>query len=302
MKNPKNSWKQWLDGDLDLLADVQTCSQQPIEKSKRRRPSVLTEYYEGRLEPRELNSFRRLYTVLSIVVCLALALAMMITVSWLPAFGSADVPANNEVAQRYLSKAIEETGATSAVAGMILDYRAFDTLGESFVLFTAACCVFILLRRDTPEPAGAARERESFDLTRDPILTKMSHILVPLIFLLGIYVILNGHLSPGGGFSGGAILGAGLILFSISHQPAGVSRFFNLRTYRVITVSALSFYCLAKSYSFFTGANGLASGIPLGTPGAIFSSGLILPLNIAVGLVVACTMYGFYSLFEKGEV
>lgn len=48
------------------------------------------------------------------------------------------------------------------------------------------------------------------------------------------------------------------------------------------------------------GANHLPSGIPLGTPGAILSSGLILVLNICVGLVVTCTMYAFYALFRKG--
>ena len=60
------------------------------------------------------------------------------------------------------------------------------------------------------------------------------------------------------------------------------------------------FYCCAKSYSFFTGANHLPSGIPLGTPGAILSSGLIFYLNICVGLVVACTMYAFFVMFRKG--
>jgi multicomponent Na+:H+ antiporter subunit B len=44
----------------------------------------------------------------------------------------------------------------------------------------------------------------------------------------------------------------------------------------------------------------METGIPLGTPGAILSSGLILPLNICVGLVVACTMYTFYAMFRKG--
>ena len=68
------------------------------------------------------------------------------------------------------------------------------------------------------------------------------------------------------------------------------------------TFAALSFYALSKSYSFFTGANHLESHIPPGTPGNILSSGLILPLNICVGLVVACTMYGFYALFRKGDL
>lgn len=61
----------------------------------------------------------------------------MSTVVALPPFGEADNPYNNEVSQRYIEKGIEETGAINFVAGMILDYRAFDTLGESFVLFTA---------------------------------------------------------------------------------------------------------------------------------------------------------------------
>ncbi|MBR5361647.1 MAG: hypothetical protein IK123_12230, partial [Lachnospiraceae bacterium] len=60
-------------------------------------------------------------------------------------------------------------------------------------------------------------------------------------------------------------------------------------------------YCMCKAYSFFCGANHLDSHIPLGTPGAILSSGLILILNICVGLVVACTMYTFYVMFRKGD-
>ena len=92
----------------------------------------------------------------------------------------------------------------------------------------------------------------------------------------------------------------GMMLYVNAFGFARIQRFFTERTYKTICFCALTFYCLAKSYSFFTGANHLESGIPLGTPGAILSSGLILPLNICVGLVVACTMYAFYALFRKG--
>ena len=124
----------------------------------------------------------------------------------------------------------------------------------------------------------------------------------PLLFIIlfGIYVILNGHLSPGGGFSGGAIIGAGLILYLNAFGFEKTERFFTAKTYKWVSFSALSFYCIAKSYSFYTGAHHLESGIPLGTAGNILSSGLILPLNICVGLVVACTMYAFFALFRKG--
>ena len=62
------------------------------------------------------------------------------------------------------------------------------------------------------------------------------------------------------------------------------------------------FYALSKGYVFFTGANGIANGITAGKFGAILSGGLMMPLNIAVGLVVACTMYALFTLFRKGDL
>ena len=190
------------------------------------------------------------------------------------------------------------------VTGMILDYRAFDTFGESNVLFIATCTVLILLRSDKKQDqrkAAAEAKREQFyEPKDDSILQQITFLLFPIIVIFGIYVILNGHISPGGGFSGGAIIGAGLILYANAFGFEKLNRFFTEKTYKYVSFSALTFYCLAKSYSFFTGANHLESGIPLGTPGAILSSGLIFPLNICVGLVVACTMYAFYTLFRKG--
>jgi multicomponent Na+:H+ antiporter subunit B len=62
------------------------------------------------------------------------------------------------------------------------------------------------------------------------------------------------------------------------------------------------FYAIAKGYSFFAGANGIPTGIPKGVPGTLLSGGLIMPLNIAVGLIVACTVYVLYILFSTGEL
>lgn len=136
----------------------------------------------------------------------------------------------------------------------------------------------------------------------DLILRVTAKVIVPVVILFGIYVILNGHLGPGGGFSGGAVIGAGLILYVIAFGFERLEKYLNIKTFRVIVLCALCFYSLAKCYSFFCGANGLESGISTGTPGNIVSAGLILPLNIAVGIVVACTMYGFYSVFKRGRI
>lgn len=124
--------------------------------------------------------------------------------------------------------------------------------------------------------------------------------LVPVVFLFGIYVILNGHLSPGGGFSGGAMIGAGLIIYVSAFGFKKTERFFNEHVYKVAKVSALCFYVSCLSYYFYMGSHGYDNHIPLGTPGNIISSGLILFINIFVGTEVACTMYSFYALFRKG--
>ena len=253
---------------------------------------------------KQLRHFNKLYHVMAVIFALFLAAVLLVTVSYLPAFGDVYAPENNEVAARYIEKGLEETGAVNIVAGMILDYRAFDTFGESCVLFAAACCVLILLRVDKEEdPHSQAvedmRDRH-FEPHRDTVLQMAARILVPVIIVFGIYVILNGHLSPGGGFSGGAVIGAGLILYLTSFGFARTNRFMTEKLVRILTVSALTFYCVAKSYSFYTGANGLHSFITPGTPGAILSAGLIVYLNICVGIVVACTMYSFYVMFRKG--
>lgn len=249
---------------------------------------------------RAVRLFDRYYKVAAIAMGAVIVMALVLTVSNLPAFGEASNPYNNEVPMRYLEKSLEETGAVNAVTGMILDYRAFDTFGESCVLFIAAACVLILLRDDKIDTTEKAIRDEKYEPVSDTIMQTGVKILFPAIMLFGIYILVNGHLSPGGGFSGGAIMGAGLILHVNAFGYQKTQKFFNEKTYKRVTVAALSFYCLAKSYSFFTGANHIPSGIPLGTPGAILSSGLILPLNICVGLVVACTMYAFYTLFKKG--
>lgn len=253
------------------------------------------------------KALTRFYSFLALLLGGLMIYFLLETVALMPRFGDPATPGANEVAVRYIEKGLEETGAVNIVAGMILDYRAFDTLGESTVLFIAACAVLILLRIDrnkdgSPEMELIAAESDDrhYEPRNDRILQGSAKVLTPVVFLFGIYIILNGHLSPGGGFSGGAIISSGLILYLNAFGFKAAGKFFTNKTFAMVSFFSLSFYGVAKLYAFYCGANGLESGIPLGTPGAILSSGLILPLNIAVGLVVSCTMYIFYALFRKG--
>ena len=291
----KKTFRRWLDGDIDLMENItRTAHEHDMDRDEiKKRKKAVSEIIRQREDSQSIilaeeKGFRIFYNIAAIISCVMLITVLLYCVANLPRFGQENVKAT-VVTQRYIEKGLEETGAVNIVSGMILDYRAFDTLGESHVLFTALVCVMVLLRKDWKNMNSKFEDYSS--IRSDPC-----------IFVFGTYVLLNGQNSPGGGFSGGAILGAAMIIFTAAFGFRKVDRFFTLKLSSYVTFVALSFYSFAKGYVFITGANGLENHIPKGTPGAILSGGLILPLDIAVGLVVACTMYGFYSLFRRGSI
>ena len=312
--NKKERFMKWLDGVRDPYIDniemkrpeeEATKEERPIDERLQEREMIRDQVYNVS-ENKTLIRYKKGYRVAAVIFCILLMSVLLMTVSNMPITGNANNPDNNEVAERYITQGLQETGSTNIVSGMILDYRAFDTLGESHVLFVAAITVMILLHIDKKK-GGSTKEKDKaeendriYEPKNDAIPQKVTLLLVPMIIIFGIYVILNGHLSPGGGFSGGAIIGAGLILYLNAFGFAKTERFFTEKTYKRVCFCSLAFYALAKCYSFFMGANELNSHIPKGIAGHILSGGLILPLNIAVGCVVACTMYAFYCLFRKG--
>ncbi len=271
---------------------------------RKEHPSPLPpEHYDviPELEEKITRRFHSFVPVLTFILGLALSLLLTMTVLDLPAFGSSSSPVLNQVFMRYVHNGMQETGAVNTVAGVILDYRAFDTLGETHVLYTALVAVFVLLYGFEKTDSGARSPGYTI-IRNDPVLTTCAKIVIPCAAVYGLYIVCNGHLGPGGGFCGGTVLGAALILSALAFGFDTVERFFNYRTIRVILVIALCFYSLSKGYSFYCGANGIPSGIRPGIPGRIFSAGLILPLNAAVGVVVSCTMYSLYSVFRRGQL
>ena len=298
MQRKDTAFFRWLRGDTDLTVELLV----PRRAEEETAPAVYEPRKNETVVKKAAKAGSRFYIIAAAVLCLIFAAIMLCAIGDMPSYGSDSAPTVNEVAERYVSQGTEETGAVNTVAGMILDYRAFDTLGESFVLFTALCTVVLLMKIGGRGRRRVIVEQETVDYSRDPIVRTVCKFVIPVILVFGIYILLNGHLSPGGGFSGGAILASGFIIFAMVWGDDTARRVLPAKVIKVITLCALGFYCLSKAYSFFTGANHLHSVISPGIPGRIFSAGLILPLNVAVGMVVCCTMYSFYLYFRRGEL
>lgn len=199
-------FKRWVDGDIDLLENgMETVPQQKKEELSATESQINSKVDEY-LEEKGIHVYRKFYQVMSVILCLGIICVLLWTVAYLPEFGNAGNPDNNEVSARYIEKGLQETGAVNIVTGMILDYRAFDTFGESCVLFIGSCCVMVLLKIDKNNKSSETKKRleaandRLYEPKNDIILQKCACVLVPLILLFGIYIVLNGHLSPGEDF------------------------------------------------------------------------------------------------------
>ena len=137
----------------------------------------------------------------------------------------------------------------------------------------------------------------------DLVLRKVTSIVLPVIQVDGIYIILHGHLSPGGGFAGGMILGISMVLYMLvfgldsclRKVPHRMSSF--LESAGTLWYGAIGLVGILRGTSFLMNKG---AGIPLGTPGELFSSGFIMIITIGVGIKVAATMLSlFYTLIEE---
>lgn len=307
-------FRKWLDEGSDPLdMEMEDALSEPEEICSRdaEEPAWAAsdaQFEHGTLGNRLKGMSRRAYYVyysfLAVLVCAGLISVLLYATLHMPKFGGADTLVDSDLTAFYVENTLKDTGAQNVVTGIILNYRGFDTLGESHVLFSAVCTVLLMLRltgNDERELLQAEPDDRHFEPKNDVILQTTARIVTPSILLFGIYVILNGHLSPGSGFSGGAIIGAGLILYLSAFGYRKTERFMNATVFKAVSASALMFYTLSKGYHFITACNDIPSGIGTGTPGNILSGGLLLPLNIAVGCVVAMTMYAMYTMFRKGD-
>jgi multicomponent Na+:H+ antiporter subunit B len=185
--------------------------------------------------------------------------------------------------------AVEERKATNVVAAVAFDYRGVDTLGEEFILFAAVIGVAVLLRPQRDEslrpPDEDAADRRAPG-TSDAVRVLGLALLGPTV-LLGIYIVAHGHLSPGGGFTGGVVLATGALLVYLSGEYVTLRRVGpEILTDLGASVGTIGFVGIGF-LGLLAGAAFLQNVLPLGQPGTLLSAGTIPLINLAVGLEVA---------------
>jgi multicomponent Na+:H+ antiporter subunit B len=190
--------------------------------------------------------------------------------------------------------AVPERHVLNVVTAVIFDYRGFDTLGEEFILFACVTGVTLLLRHEgkseeeecaprpglKPPPNGAILP-EATEATR-----LCSAGCIGLILVFGIYIILTGHLSLGGGFQGGVLLSSAWLLLFLAYGTQTLHRFSNKYVVEWFESSGAGAYVLIGLAGLVFGRNFLANILPLGEPGQLLSSGTILLINCGVGVEV----------------
>lgn len=213
----------------------------------------------------------------------------------IPQFGQINL--ENRVSQNYIDKSVNsdnneviynestnlESGSANYVTSIIANYRALDTLGEITVLFIAAAGIAFVL--------GGNQKNIKFKDNSSFIIQTGVKILFPLMFLLGIYIVIHGHLTPGGGFQGGAVIATAVLLkflayrdYQLNHTALSILESF----------AGISFLIIGLIGLYIEGSF-LSNFLNNGTLGSLFSAGIVPVIYILIGIKVGAELSGVIS-------
>ncbi|MFA5410978.1 MAG: MnhB domain-containing protein [Candidatus Omnitrophota bacterium] len=125
------------------------------------------------------------------------------------------------------------------------------------------------------------------------IVKRITKITVSLIFLFGVYIMLHGHLSPGGGFAGGVIIALSFIHLVLAFgKDYALKRLSQAAASIIESVGGLMFWGIALLG--FSGGYFFLNILPKGEPFNLFSAGLIVLCNIAIFLKVGAGLFAIF--------
>lgn len=191
--------------------------------------------------------------------------------------------------------------ARQGVAAVTFDYRGFDTLGEEFILFAAVAGALLLLRKQeterTVEPTDQADDRPAAATT--PAVLGWGVVMFPFTLLLGIYIVLHGHLTPGGGFQGGVLLASGFYFVYLSGEYGDLLDVAASDRVALCEAAGAASFAVIGALSVFAGNAYMLNFLPLGKAGDLLSTGTLPLYNCAVGTEVTAAFLLLISAFLR---
>ncbi len=248
-----------------------------------------------------------------------------------PDLGTVDSPASSHVSPYYIEHTMEDTSVPNIVTAVLADYRGYDTLFETAVIFSAGLACFFLLRIPEskapksrfyrhlatgmtiriekggrlPDDTMVFERIDSAWVPYDVIINMTCRLLVPFIQLFALYVIAHGHHSPGGGFQGGVIFGAAIILFAVSNNLRRSLKQVSERTSALLGSLGVIIYVGTGLLCILLGAGFLnysALAPVFGVDPVTARSHAILMVEIGVGIAVTAVMvWIYYNLSSAGR-
>lgn len=223
---------------------------------------------------------------ISMIVLLSVILGVFIL-----SFQDYETLYNNAGKLFYVENGFLDTGSLNLVTGIYLDYRLFDSLFEAGILLVAVSGVLWISSHNIKEKNATFM----MDKQKTPeLFITFGRVLYPVMLLFGIYIILNGHVSPGGGFQGGAIVATAiLILYYVD-----ISKEVHVTT--LITVEKILFLVLlaVASLSIFTRGEWMTNYMPIDA-NIYLRQSYLLTLNILIGAKVALGLVAVFTAFLK---
>jgi multicomponent Na+:H+ antiporter subunit B len=189
--------------------------------------------------------------------------------------------------------------ATDLITALNFDFRAFDTLGEEFILFASVLGIALILRELRGERLSQ-HEDESAEHTfasASDALRALAVALIPGVIVIGVYIVVHGQLTPGGGFQGGLVLAAGPLPVFLAGRYMRMKR---IAPHRLVelgdTLGAAGYALVGVGGLVFVGTF-FKNFLPLGIPGHLLSAGQMDVASVCVGLEVSGAFLVAWSEF-----
>ena len=184
----------------------------------------------------------------------------------------------------FLLRFMAEVGGENAVAAILLGYRVYDTLFEALVLVIALVAVVHMSHNQ----ASSVPDGHHSEIETSGMAAVILRIISPLILIFGIYLMLNGHISAGGGFQGGLAIAGFFICRYMIHD------IYDLPIKKVLFLEKVIFIgiLILAAITYVLGA---AQFLPIEFV-PIYQVGYLIAMNVFIGIKVACV---FFALFYR---